>query len=59
MCVRQWQQKWKLKKLEKSPLSLIVLNATLAAGFASLPYGLLVLCLLPISMVLAQKFAVT
>lgn len=40
-------------------LSLIILNATLAAGFAGLSYGLLVLCLLPISMVLAQKFAVT
>lgn len=40
-------------------LSLIVLDATVAAGFAGLPYGLLVLSLLPISMVLAQFFAVT
>lgn len=40
-------------------LSLIVLDATVAAGFASLPYGLLVLSLLPISMALAQMFAVT
>nr|WP_277875748.1 UbiA-like protein EboC [Trichocoleus sp. FACHB-90] len=40
-------------------LSLIVLDATVAAGFASLPYGLLVLSLLPISMILAQIFAVT
>lgn len=40
-------------------LSLIVLNATVAAGFAGLPYGLLVLSLLPFSMVLAQLFAVT
>ncbi len=40
-------------------LSLIVLDATVAAGFASLPYGLLVLSLLPISMALAQLFAVT
>ena len=40
-------------------LSLIVLDATVAAGFASLPYGLLVLSLLPISMALAQIFAVT
>ena len=40
-------------------LSLIVLDATLAAGFASWPYGLLVLSLLPISMALAQMFAVT
>lgn len=40
-------------------LSLIILDATVAAGFASWPYGLLVLCLLPISMKLAQMFAVT
>ncbi len=40
-------------------LSLIVLDAAVAAGFASLPYGLLVLTLLPISMALAQLFAVT
>lgn len=40
-------------------LSLIVLDATLAAGFASWPYGLLVLSLLPISMALAKTFAVT
>lgn len=40
-------------------LSLIVLDATVAAGFANLPYGLLVLSLLPISAVLAQLFAVT
>jgi 4-hydroxybenzoate polyprenyltransferase len=40
-------------------LSLIVLDATVAAGFAGLPYGLLVLSLLPISILLAQIFAVT
>jgi 4-hydroxybenzoate polyprenyltransferase len=40
-------------------LSLIVLDATIAAGFANLPFGLLVLSLLPISMVLARMFAVT
>ena len=40
-------------------LSLIILDATITAGFASFPYGLLVLCLLPISMLLAQMFAVT
>ncbi|MBW4592892.1 MAG: UbiA-like protein EboC [Brasilonema angustatum HA4187-MV1] len=40
-------------------LSLIVLDAAVAAGFASLPYGLLVLSLLPISMALSQIFAVT
>lgn len=40
-------------------LSLIVLDATVAAGFTSLPYGLLVLSLLPISMAMAKIFAVT
>jgi len=40
-------------------LSLIILDAAIAAGFAGLPYGLLVLGLLPISLGLAQIFAVT
>lgn len=40
-------------------LSLIVLDATVAAGFAALLYGLIVLVLLPISMGLAKRFAVT
>ncbi|KAF3886803.1 MULTISPECIES: UbiA-like protein EboC [Nostocales] len=40
-------------------LSLIVLDATVAAGFASLPYGLIVLLLLPLSMTLSKIFAVT
>ncbi|MBD2345750.1 UbiA-like protein EboC [Anabaena subtropica] len=40
-------------------LSLIILDTTLAAGFAGFPYGLLVLSLLPISMILSQIFAVT
>ncbi|NES21468.1 MAG: UbiA-like protein EboC [Symploca sp. SIO3E6] len=40
-------------------LSLIVLDAAVAGGFAGLPYGFLVLGLLPISLVLASLFAVT
>ncbi|BAY24788.1 UbiA prenyltransferase [Calothrix sp. NIES-2100] len=40
-------------------LSLIILDATIAAGFAGLTYGLLVLILLPISMSFAKIFAVT
>lgn len=40
-------------------LALIVLNATLAAGFAGVLYGVLVLLLLPLSMGLARLFAVT
>lgn len=40
-------------------LSLIALDAAVAAGFAGWPYGLLVLALLPLSMAFAQLFAVT
>ena len=40
-------------------LSLIVLDATIAAGFASWIYGLLLLALLPVSRSLARLFAVT
>lgn len=40
-------------------LSLIVLDATMASGFAGWSYGLLVLILLPLSMTLAKLFAVT
>lgn len=40
-------------------LSLIVLNATVTAGFAGWAYGLAVLSLLPFSAILAKKLAVT
>lgn len=40
-------------------LSLIVLDAAIAAGYAGWLYGLLMLLLLPLSMVLGKKFAVT
>ena len=40
-------------------LSLIVLDAAIASGFAGGIYGLILLCLLPISMGLARLFAVT
>jgi 4-hydroxybenzoate polyprenyltransferase len=40
-------------------LSLIVLDAALAAGFAGLAYGAAVLLLLPVSLALARRFAVT
>ncbi len=40
-------------------INLIVLNASIAAGFAGLWYGLMVLLLLPISAGLARLFAVT
>lgn len=40
-------------------LSLIVLDATIAAGFTNWYYGLLLLALLPLSRLLARLFAVT
>lgn len=40
-------------------LALIVLDAAIAAGFATWPYGLAVLLLLPLSIALARLFAVT
>ena len=40
-------------------LSLIVLDATIAAGFANWIYGLLLLALLPVSRFLARLFSVT
>jgi 4-hydroxybenzoate polyprenyltransferase len=40
-------------------LSLIVLNATISAGFAGWVYGLIIICLLPISVLIAKGFAVT
>jgi 4-hydroxybenzoate polyprenyltransferase len=47
------------KAVRAGVLSLIVLDATIAAGFGSMTYGLLILLFLPISMALSQIFAVT
>jgi 4-hydroxybenzoate polyprenyltransferase len=40
-------------------LSLILLDASIASGFAGFWYGAIVLLLLPLSLMLAQRFAVT
>lgn len=40
-------------------LSLIILDAAIAAGYSGWIYGLLMLLLLPLSMILGKKFAVT
>ncbi len=53
------QAKNVFKAVKAGVLALIVLDATLSAGFAGWEYGLLVLLLLPISMGLARIFAVT
>lgn len=47
------------KAVKAAVISLIILNASLSAAFAGWFYGLLVLILLPISLWLARKFAVT
>ena len=47
------------KAVRSGVLSLIVLDAAIAAGFAGWPYGLVTLALLPVSMRLARVFAVT
>ncbi|PSN18227.1 polyprenyltransferase [filamentous cyanobacterium CCP5] len=47
------------KAVKSGILALIVLDAAIAAGFAGVIYGLVVLALLPLSMALARLFAVT
>lgn len=47
------------KAVKAGVISLIILNASLAAAFAGWQFGIIVLLLLPISIYLAKKFAVT
>ncbi len=47
------------RAVQAGVLALIPLNATLTAGFAAWPAGLLTLALLPLSMLVARRFAVT
>lgn len=47
------------KAVKSAVISLIILNASLSAAFAGWIYALIVLILLPISLWLAKKFAVT
>lgn len=47
------------KAVKSGVLSLIVLDSAVAAGFAGLSYGLAVLCLLVLSRILGNLFAVT
>lgn len=47
------------KSVKAAVISLILVNASLATAFAGWAIGLLVLLLLPISLWLAKKFAVT
>jgi 4-hydroxybenzoate polyprenyltransferase len=47
------------KAVKAGVISLIILNASLAAAFAGWQFGIIVLLLLPFSIYLAKKFAVT
>jgi 4-hydroxybenzoate polyprenyltransferase len=47
------------KAVKAGVLSLIVMDASVAATFAGWQYGLLVLALLPVSIFLAKSFTVT
>jgi 4-hydroxybenzoate polyprenyltransferase len=47
------------KSVKAAVISLIILNASLAAAFGGWLYGLVILLLLPISILLAKTFAVT
>ncbi|WP_299826561.1 UbiA-like protein EboC [uncultured Pontibacter sp.] len=47
------------KAVKAGILALIVMNASIAAGFAGWQYGLIVLLLLPVSIYIARNFSVT
>jgi len=47
------------KSVKAAVISLIIVNASIAASFAGWKIGIIVLLLLPISLWLAKKFAVT
>ncbi|MBX9852365.1 MAG: UbiA-like protein EboC [Cytophagaceae bacterium] len=47
------------KAVKTGILALIVLDASLAAGFAGIEFGLLILLMLPLSFILAKGFSVT
>lgn len=47
------------KSVKSAVISLIIVNASLASAFSGWPIGIIVLLLLPISLWLAKKFAVT
>jgi 4-hydroxybenzoate polyprenyltransferase len=48
-----------MKSVKAGVLALIAMDATIAAGFLGITYGLVVLALLPLSIFVARRFAVT
>lgn len=47
------------KSVKAGVLSIVLLDAAMAVGFTSIAYGIAILLLLPLSILLAKKFAVT
>jgi len=59
MAIRKQEPQLIGKAVKAGIISLIILNATLASAFAGWMYGVVVLLLLPVSLGIAKKFAVT
>ena len=57
--IRTQEPRYIGKSVKAAVLSLILVNATLATAYSGWPIGLLILLLLPLSLGLAKKFAVT
>lgn len=57
--IRTQEAKFIGKSVKAAVISLILVNASIAAAFSGWPIGIIVLLLLPISLWLAKKFAVT
>lgn len=57
--IRTQEPRYIGKSVKAAVLSLILVNATIATAFSGWPIGLVILLLLPLSLVLAKKFAVT
>ncbi len=57
--IRTQEPKFIGKSVKAAVISLIIVNASLASAFSGWPIGIVVLLLLPISLWLAKKFAVT
>lgn len=57
--IRTQEPKFIGKSVKAAVISLIIVNASIASAFSGWPIGIIVLLLLPISLWLAKKFAVT
>lgn len=57
--IRTQEPKFIGKSVKAAVISLIIVNASIATAFSGWPIGIIVLLLLPISLWLAKKFAVT